>query len=336
MRSNRKTGQGIPFSTFEDSLGKGVGSLYALIGRDRFLRTACVRLICAAVEDECAPIEFDGLHCDAKSVFDETKTLPLLEEKRIVCVDNAESFVEKASQIVERWPDLRDKSILILMADKLDKRRKLTKDLMKQGVVVDCDRMDEADLRKWLASRISHAGKTAGPSVVNGIINRIGDSPASLEQAVEQLVTYTGENKQIAQSDVNEALPATTFEEVWNLNTNMAVRDRSGCLSVIDNLMTLGEPIYTIIGAISWHTRQLLNAKYLLKSGIPEIHVFRKLRVFPSRYKQFRAQLKSFSIEQINRNISLLTEADFLSKRSSDAHHRLLLERTVLQMCGAN
>lgn len=345
MRRNKKTKQGIPFSTFGDSLKKGIGSLYAFVGRDRFLRSACVRLVCASAggEEPCSSVEFDGSNCEVSAVFDEMRTLPLLEEKRLVCVENADAFIEacggkdepdkKRSFIIDRWPDFSAKSVLMLTDDKLDRRRKLTKDLLKRGTVVDCDRMDEANLRKWLTGRIRHAGKEAGSGVADRMIGRIGDSPASLEQAVEQLITYTGAEKKISPSDVDEALPAATFEEVWNLTNNMAVRDRAGCLKVIDNLMSLGEPIYTIIGAISWHTRQLLNAKHLMKSGIPEVHVFRKLHVFPSRYKQFRLQIKNFTLEQINRNISLLTGADFLAKTSGQTQHRLLLERTVLDMC---
>ena len=335
MRRNKKTGQGIPFSTFGDSLKKGIGSLYAFVGRDRFLRSACVRLVCAAAggEEPCSPVEFDGSNCEVRAVLDEMKTLPLLEEKRLVCVENADAFIETCAAVIDRWPDFSAKSVLMLTNDKLDRRRKLTRDLLKRGTVVDCDRMDEANLRKWLTDRIKHAGKEAGSGVTDRMIGRIGDSPASLEQAVEQLITYTGDEKKISPSDVDEALPAATFEEVWNLTDNMAVRDRAGCLKVIDNLMSLGEPIYTIIGAISWHTRQLLNAKYLMKSGIPEVHVFRKLHVFPSRYKQFRQQIKNFTLEQINRNISLLTEADFLAKTAGKTQHRLLLERTVLDMC---
>lgn len=335
MRRNKKTSQGIPFSTFGDSLKKEVGSLYAFVGRDRFLRSACVRLVCAAAggEEPCSPVEFDGSNCSARSVLDEMKTLPLLEEKRLVCVEDADAFIGTCADVIERWPDFSSKSILMLVDDKFDKRRKLTKDFMKRGTTVDCDRMDESSLRAWLTSRIRHAGKEAGSGVTDRMIGRIGDSPASLEQAVEQLIAYTGTNKRISPADVDEALPASTFEEVWNLTNSMAVRDRAGCLRVIDNLMALGEPIYTIIGAISWHTRRLLNAKCLLRSRIPEVHVFRKLRVFPSRSEQFRRQIQNFTADEIKRNLSLLTEADFLAKTSGQPQHRILLERTVLDMC---
>ena len=110
-------------------------------------------------EEPCSPVEFDGSNCDMRAVLDEMKTLPLLEEKRLVCVENAGVFMEACSDVIERWPDFSSKSILMLTGDKFDRRRKLTKDLLKRGAVVDCDRMDGANLRKWLTSRIKHAGK---------------------------------------------------------------------------------------------------------------------------------------------------------------------------------
>ncbi len=119
-----------------------------------------------------------------------------------------------------------------------------------------------------------------------------------VDQALEQLISYTGPRKdQITTSDVDEALPAATFEDVWKLTDGLAARDAGRCLEVIEGLMAHGEPIYTILGAVAWHIRRLLNAKYLLERGIRQTDVFRKLGVFPSRFEQFSRQLGDFTLK---------------------------------------
>lgn len=312
--------------------------MYALVGRDSFLRNSCVRAICGIAsdgEDLCSPIEFNGGHCSIHEVFDELKTMPLLEERRIVCVNDAKEFIQTCSEKIDSWPCFSGKSVLILMDEKLDGRRKLTKQLFEQAVVVNCDRMNELEIKKWITDRIRSADKEISADAAERMVTRVGGSAAALDQAIEQLIAYTGPCKEhITSSDVDEAIPAATFEDVWKLTDGLAGRDPGRCLEVIEDLMGHGEPVYTILGAIAWHIRRLLSAKYLLKRGIRQTDVFMKLKVFPSRFEQFGRQLADFTLEEMKRNLSLLTETDFFVKTSGQTNHRLTLERAVLEICG--
>jgi DNA polymerase-3 subunit delta len=326
------------FSAFGRSLEKGIGPLYAFLGRDDFLKSSCVRYVCQAAGDgdePCVPADFDGDSADIRAVFDELRTLPLLDDRRVVRVDKANAFLERCSDSdMETLPGLGRGSVLILTDEKLDGRRKLTKEVFEKGVVVNCDEMDEADLTRWLTRRMVESGKKPASGAVKRMIERVGPGPASLDQAVEQLITYTGSQEAVTPADVEEALPAAASEEVWSLTDGVAARDRAGSLAVIDDLMAHGEPVQMVVGAFAWHVRRLLNAKFMLEGGMREADVFRDLHVYGSRASRFRSQLSNFSLDEVKRNLALLTEADLRLKTSGHTRERLILERTVLEMCG--
>ncbi len=335
--ARRGKSAGLSFSAFAGSLEKGIGPLYAFLGKDTFLKSSCVRYVCetAGGKDEpCAPVEFDGEHCDPRLVFDELRTLPLLDDWRVVCVDKANAFLEACPESVETLPRAGKKSVLILTDVKLDRRKKLAKEIYAKGVVVNCDEMGESDLAKWLTRRIMESGKKPAPGTIGKMIERVGPGPASLDQAVEQLITYTGSQVQVTPADVVEALPTATSEEVWTLIDGLAARDRAKSLAVIDDLVAHGEPVQKIVGAFAWHVKRLLTAKFMIRNGMREADVFQELRVYGGFANRFRSQLSNISIDEVKKTLTLLKEADFQLKRSGASRERLILERTVLEMCG--
>lgn len=326
----------IPFNAFRKSLKEGVKPLYVFIGRDRYLRGSCTRAVCrAAGEDDqpCAAIEFTGGQCSISAVFDELKTLPLLDERRIVCVTEARKFVESCSEHLDRWPDIGGMSVLMLLDEKLDRRRKLSKEILERAVTVDCGEMNEAKLSAWILGSVKQAGKKISTDAASKLISRIGRSAAAMEQAIEQIVTFTGSKTEVTTDDIDEAIPSTVFEDVWCLTEAMATGDERKCLSVIDDLMGHGEKIYLILGAVAWHVRRLLSAKYLLNRRVREEDVFRKLKVWPSRAREFKQQLAGFDLAVLRRHLDIVTEADVLAKSSPEPQHRTILETTALQMC---
>jgi DNA polymerase III delta subunit len=335
-KKSKKTSGAIPFVAFPDKLKKGVSSLNAFVGKDVFLRGACVRVLCEALEEDgepCSPAMFEGGTCAVAAVLDELKTLPMLEEKRIVWVEGADRFIKDAAEVLDEWPKLGEHSILILTDAKLDARRKLTKHIFTNGTVVDCDSMEESGLKKWMTRRIEDAGKQAAAAVTTRMLRRVGGSAAALDQAVEQLITFTGSKTDISPTDVDEAIPIGTFEEVWALVGAMGTRNTQTSLEVLDDLLSHGEEALAILGAVGWHIRRLLSAKYLMEAGVTQQNIFRKLRVFPSQHDDFRTILKNFGFDDAKKNLSLLIETDVLLKSSPKQQHRLVMETTVMQMC---
>ena len=334
--SGRKGSSGLSFSAFAGSLEKGLTPVYAFLGRDTFLKMSCVRYVCEAAggkDEPCSPVEFDGEQCDPRLVFDELRTLPLLDDWRIVCVDKANKFLENCPDSVESLPRAGKRSVLILTDVKLDKRRKLAKEIYSTGVVVNCDEMSESDLARWLTKRIAESGKKAPTAAIRRMVERVGPSPAALDQAVEQLITYTGTQAQITPEDVAEAIPAATAEEVWSLTDGLAARDGAKSMAVVDDLVAHGEPVQKIVGAFAWHVKRLLTAKYMIENGTRESEVFKELRVYGSRANRFRSQLANFTLDEAKKTLSLLKEADVQLKRSGSSRDRLILERTVLELC---
>ena len=72
----------------------------------------------------------------------------------------------------------------------------------------------------------------------------------------------------------------------------------------------------------------------MIEGGMSEAYVFQELRVYGSRADEFRSQLADFTMDEAKRTLALLKEADFQLKRSGAKRERLILERTVLEMCG--
>jgi DNA polymerase-3 subunit delta len=317
-----KSSDGLPFGRFEAQLEKGVGGLYAFVGNDGFLRTECVALVCKHIpagDLPTTPAEFDGESCRLSAVFDELKTMPLLGDWRVVAVRNASKFMESCSEHIEAWPDFPAKSVLMLLDEKLDARTRLTKDLSRKGVVVNCDEMNEGELGQWLSRRLSEAGIKASPQTISGIFSRVGRSAGRLNGAVDQLALYAGGKGAISPADIETVLSDSASEVVWTLTDAVCEKNWRRCIETASELLEQGEAVPQIMGAVSWQVLRLLKAKWAMAQGASLGDAVAGAKVKYGRERQFENQLNGFTLDELNRILAKLTETDLKLKTSSSS-----------------
>ncbi len=125
---------------------KGLEPLYLVEGKEAFLRKRAVEELRTFAGPNPAETRFEGSKAQLSQVLDELRTLPFLASVRMVFIDEAEEFLakngeglEKALQEVTRFK----KTALVLETDGLDARFKLSKLVRELAVRITCDTPDE-------------------------------------------------------------------------------------------------------------------------------------------------------------------------------------------------
>jgi len=127
------------------------------------------------------------------------------------------------------------------------------------------------------------------------------------------------------------------FREYTSFDLADAVgrKDREKALLILSRLIQEGEQPVGLLGSISWNFRRLTHAKSLEQTGLGPDEIMRKLRppVIFHQAPQFKEQMKRFSLDELRAVFAVLLQADQALK-SSGLGGRLILERTILRMCG--
>jgi DNA polymerase-3 subunit delta len=157
---------------------------------------------------------------------------------------------------------------LVLLAEDVDKRKRLYKYLVKQQVVVDlgvesgssskAQTAQKSILRDLLNKTLGGFDKTIAPRAAELLFERVGFHPVAVVMEAEKLALYVGSRKEINVDDLDALVGRTRQEAVFELTDALGKRNLEQSLLVARRLADNGIHPLAIIATIKNFTRTLL------------------------------------------------------------------------------
>ncbi|HSF58057.1 MAG TPA: DNA polymerase III subunit delta [Candidatus Binatia bacterium] len=245
--------------------------------------------------------------------------------------------------------------LLLMTAAQVDRRTRLYKRLEDMGsalpLVIERDRsgrLSRENLTEFIGLRLRQAGKTIESQAREMILLRAGDELRGLQEELEKLLLYVGEQSTIRTQDVDLIFADRGEGWVFDLTRAIGERNAPAALAHLARLLTQGEHPLKLLGTIAAEVRKLLAARDLLdgelrgrwKRGMSyqqfQQNVLRAGAPILTRnpygdYMCFQ-RADQFSQGQLRAHLSGIHEADFRLK--SAAHSpRIVMEKLILDMC---
>jgi len=194
------------------SISEGkIASFYFLYGPESFYRLEIIKalnqkLITADNRD----FNLENFEARESLVGDwigAAKTLPFLGGTKLIIVKNLhETTLEDSDQkmLFEYIAEPGLGSCLVITADKVDRKRKLYKNLITQQGAVTCEAPKEAGLSSWVKHRARSFGYDLSLVAARKMVGRVGAKPGILVKELEKVMAYAGRQKKITESMVGE------------------------------------------------------------------------------------------------------------------------------------
>ena len=144
----------------ERSLREDPKPLYLLVGPERYLRDAAARSLTEAalrgtLLREFNETGFNLLRDSVHSAIAAAEQLPMMSDRRVVRVRDFARLREADEETLVRYLNNPSPStVMIFIADDLDKRKRSTKSLLDNCVVVDFPPLKDAEAKAWAKSRL--------------------------------------------------------------------------------------------------------------------------------------------------------------------------------------
>lgn len=246
-------------------------------------------------------------------------------------------------------------NILILLAEEVDKRKKLYKFFKKSFVIVDLSidtgssfqakKGQRAVLHEQILQVLSDMGKNMAPQVVDQLIERVGFHPVAVVMETEKVALYTGENNNVTLDDLNAVVGRTRQEALFELTQAIGDQYLDDALAIVSRLQENGSHGLAILATLRNFTRKLLLFRALQDQQKYEINPHMPAKVFQQRclpllkentqwpkelsghpyalYMQFKTA-SSFSLGQLRQWLQVILEADMKLKGSPIATDTVL------------
>ncbi len=159
-------------------------------------------------------------------------------------------------------------NFLILLAEEVDKRKKLFKVLKETATVVDLSvdtgsgfqakKTQQAVLQEQVGRILKQMGKTMAPRVAEQLFERVGFHPVAVVMETEKLALYVGEAQQITMEDLNAIVGRTRQEALYELTQAIGERNLDRALLVAGRLQENNIHGLAILATLRNYCRNLL------------------------------------------------------------------------------
>ena len=320
----------------ERSLREGVRPLYLLLGSEIYLRRVAAQSITEAALSRTLLREFNEasfslLSDSVQSAIAAAEQLPMMSDMRVVRVRDFARLREADEDSLIRYLNNPSPStVMIFIADELDKRKKSSKVLLDVCTVVEFSPLKDAEAKTWAKTRLKELKITADDQVLTEIIRLVGTDVQTLFNELDKLASAAADTGRITSDLVDELIGRSRELSNFELGDHLLAGNRKRALETLHRLLEDGAEPVMLVGLIAGNYHRLALGKHLLARGGRE-EVFRNIGLPPFKRDAYIATLQRSTAAKIARGIQLTAAVD-LAIKTSQATPRLQLEMLVCEL----
>ena len=213
--------------------------------------------------------------------------------------------------IVENSPDTAS---ILMVEEKVDKRRKLYGLISKQGLVVEFPYQKPEDLERWVLNILSKNSKRIARNTLRMFMERNGESMTEIKNELDKLMLYTGNEQDITEEAVRQVCTVTMKTKVFDLMDSVTAGEKLKALAELDSLILMKEPIQKIMIMLSKHLVQMEQIKGLSEAGMSLGEITAMMKLNPYHAKILYRQCAKYGADQLKQAVQLCYERDLAVK----------------------
>jgi DNA polymerase-3 subunit delta len=343
-----------PEEAIDQAKAGQAGPVYLVTGEETFL----VERVVAALREAALAGGIPHLNeeklvagdVDVDRILSAAKMLPMMAKRRLIVVRSLEKWdarpadegtgpVEADSSrtgALDRLAEYTQAPVattcLVLVASKIDGRRKLMTVARKAGWLVACEPLPRAALPAFVLREAKSRGHSLDPQIADLLAEIAGPELATVADALERLSLYVGAGQPFTEDAIAACLVKMRQSTVWEMINAVGRRELGPALSALDDVYDPRDRGLRLVGLLAWSVRQLIKFDAALRDGASPEEAARRAGAPPFKARDLSAQMRRLSAADLERWLLLLAEAD-LELKGSKRPPRSVVEDALMQMC---
>lgn len=297
--------------------------VYLLMGTEPYYPDlACDEIIKYALTDSERDFNqtvFYGLDTDAGTVASECRSYPMMAERRLVVVKEAQSM-KTLEDLATYAADPMESTVLVILMHgaSADKRRSLYKNVQKKGVVLVSDALRDYEMPQWITSFYKSRGLDIEPAAAALLAEYAGTDMSRIMLETEKMQKNLPEGTvRVNAADIEKNVGISRQFSIFELTKALSYMKAEKALKIaayIGNgpkfmLLLATAPLYTHFYRILKYEAALLKNPAMSKADRAKL-----LGVNPYFMEEYDVAARNYPIRRCMKVISLLEEYDFKGK----------------------
>lgn len=301
-----------------------LASVYVLFGTEYYFIDQLKQAIEQTADTD--KISYDLREVPLQEAVTDAETFPFFSDKKLIFVNYPvflqpkpeKTAVQHDVSVLEQYVNAPvDHTVLVIIApyEKLDARKKITKQLKKSAVMVDCNPVKQQNFHQLLQEIANRNHIQIDKNAANLLESEFQENLYMLEKEVDKLVNYAGEGSTITYEIAAEVIsPSKTFNALQFVDAVLQ-KNLSQAVKIFKELEKMSEEPIGLIALLAYQFRIIYQVKLMLEKGYTLDRMKSEIKVHPYVVQLARDRSKYFSKERLSSFIHYLAEADESIKR---------------------
>jgi DNA polymerase-3 subunit delta len=301
--------------------------IVVIFGDEEFQKTTALHrlldsLVPPEVDRTMALCEYDGTRPEDQggpalaAVLDDLATLPLLADRRVIVIRDADKFISAHREPLERYlMSPAPTATLILVCRAFHKATRLYKSAVAVGgQVVECKKLTDRRLLDFVVAETRARGKHMDYPVAARLLELVGREQGILAAEVEKLCLYVGGRATIADNDVSDLVGLTREERIFAVMDAAATGRLALALQLWDQVVaTDAAAAFKALGGMCFVVRRWIAAHQMLADGLP-IHAVAPKMMMWGRERELDTLLRRLTPARLKQILAAIAELDSQAK----------------------
>ena len=324
--------------------------VYLLFGAETYLRDLAAKTIADMVLADSSLREFNETeislsHSPVSHALGSAEQMPMISSKRVVkIIDVVVSASGAKDNLKEEHEDIlaaylnrpAETSVVIFVANELDKRRKIAKLLLEKSTAVEFKELEDAELIGWARTKLKELKVEADDRALRHLVGLVGNNVRRLTNEVEKLAVAALPDALITFELVESLVPDSRETSNYDLTDSLLANNKARSLQILKKILDDGAEPLMLLGLIASNFRRLFMSKELMRQGVERREVARIMKLPYGKQEDFLAAARRIEIDKLTLIMQRIAKADAAIKTSigggGTVGSRLQIEMLVCEL----
>lgn len=255
-----------------------------------------------------------GRDVSVDDIVSNAKRYPMMAERQVVIVKEAQDLARTIENLVPYAENPQPTTVLVICYKykTLDKRKKLMKTVVKNGVLLESKKLYENQVPDWIRRVLAGKGYTITPKAAQMLVEFLGNDLSKVNNELEKLQLILEPGEQITPQHVEENIGISKDFNNFELQNAIGVKDVKKAFGIVQYFSQnpKNHPIVMTVALLYNFFSKLLKYHALTdKSEAPKA-----LGVSPYFVRDYETAARNYSMKRVSAIITSIREIDMKSK----------------------
>jgi len=264
-------------------------------------------------------------------IIDAARMLPMMADKRLVEVSNAEKFPKDELEDLQKYFENPENStVLLLQAEKVDLRLKAWK--AAKEYIIDLKPPYANQRPAWILGEAQKMGLTLKPEAAHWLCEIVGESLQTLVSELEKVALYLTPRTTISLDDLKSSGVLGGSVNVFDFARDVGSRDLPKASARLKGAIQEGESPVKLLALISRQLRMLIQTREALEARQSQNDIAVLLKLPPFFVSEYIQQAKKWTLLRLKDAFQATLKTDRDLKRSR-TDKTLIMQKYLAEIC---